>query len=786
MRASMANASRSVLAASAIFFTCLQAFAGGPLDRVSASQSQDDDATDQIIIKMRDPSTSDIANRIRGVSVSSGVLLTHLREMSGNSHVVKLAQKLKRVDVDALARRLASDPNVLSVESDKRVFAQRLPNDPMYAQQWHYYETAGGVNLPPAWDITTGSNSIVIAVIDTGIRPHIDLSGRVLPGYDFIVNTTTSNDGDGRDNDASDPGDYCNGGGSSWHGTHVAGTIGAASNNSSGVSGVNWVSKVLPVRVLGTCGGYNSDVIDGLRWASGLSVPGVPSNPNPARVANLSLGGANGGCSASFQSAINEVTARGMVVVVAAGNSAADASTFEPASCAGVVTVAATVRNGGKASYSNYGAKVAISAPGGGSGGGVLSTLNSGSTVPGADSYAYYQGTSMATPHVAGVASLMLSVNPALTSAQVTQILQSSARRFPTGTGSDCSTALCGAGIVDAGAAVAAAGGLPPVAPALVNVALQSNGGILTASSSHSSGYLPSGANNGDRRGANWGFGGGWNDSTPDAYPDWLQAEFNGTKSISEIDIFSVQDNYTNPVEPTETQTFTLYGLTTFDVQYWNGSAWLTVPGGNISGNNKVWRKLTFPAISTDKVRVQISNSLGTWSRIAEIEAYAPAVNTPALVNVASQVNGAVASATTTYSAGYAPSGAINGDRRGANWGSGGGWNNLDYGAFPQALQVNFASSKTISEVDLFMVQDAYTSPVEPTPTMTFSRYGLTDFDIQYWNGATWVTVPGGAVSANNLVWRKFTFAPIATNAIRVNVRNAADGYSRVTEIEAY
>ena len=403
MRALTVSASRTALAAFAAFFICIQAFAGGPVNRASASLNQSDDATDQLIIKMRDPSTSNIAERVRGVGASSAVLLTHLREMSGNSHVVKLAQKLKHSDVEALARRLAADPNVLSVEPDKRVYAQRLPNDPMYAQQWHYYESAGGVNLPPAWDITTGSNNIVVAVIDTGYRTHIDLSGRVLPGYDFIGDVSVANDGNGRDSDATDPGDYCNGGGSSWHGTHVAGTIGAASNNSSGVSGINWVSPILPVRVLGACGGYISDVIDGLRWASGISIINLPVNPNPARVANLSLGGANGGCSTSFQNAINEVNARGMVVVVAAGNSNSDAAAFEPASCAGVITVAATVRNGGKASYSNYGSKVAIAAPGGP----VLSTLNTGSTIPGADSSAYYQGTSMATPHVAGVASLM-------------------------------------------------------------------------------------------------------------------------------------------------------------------------------------------------------------------------------------------------------------------------------------------------------------------------------------------------------------------------------------------
>ena len=779
MRALMANASRTALAAFATFSICIHAFAGGPINSVAASQNQNDDATDQLIVKMRDPSTNDIANRIRGVGASSAVLLTHLREMSGNSHVVKLPQKLRKSEVDALARRLAADPNVLSVESDKRVFPQRIPNDPMYAQQWHYYEPAGGVNLPPAWDITTGSNNIVVAVIDTGIRPHADLSGRVLPGYDFIADITTANDGDARDSDASDPGDYCNGGHSSWHGTHVAGTIGAASNNSSGVSGVNWVSKLLPVRVLGACGGYTSDVIDGLRWASGISVPDVPLNPNPARVANLSLGG-SGGCSSSFQNAINEVNARGMVVVVAAGNSASDASAFEPASCAGVVAVAATVRNGGKASYSNYGSKVAIAAPGGP----VLSTLNSGATVPGADSYAYYQGTSMATPHVAGIVSLMLSVNPALTPLQVTQLLQTSARRFLSGTGSDCTTALCGAGIVDAGAAVLASGG-PPPAPATVNVALQSNGGIATSSSNYTGAYPAASVNNGDRRGTNWGNGGGWNDGTSNTYPDWIQVDFNGAKTIHEIDVFTVQDNYANPQEPTETQAFTLYGLTDFEVQYWDGANWLTVSGGSVSGNNKVWRKFSFAPISTTRIRLLASNGLNSYSRITEIEAYQSASSVSPL-NVASQANSGVASSSSIYAPGYPASGANDGDRRGLNWGAGGGWNDGTADQFPDTLQINFNGTKSISEIDVFTVQDAYSAPSEPTAAMTFSLYGMTDFDVQYLSGASWVTVPGGSVSGNNLVWRKFTFPAVSTTAIRINVRGGLNSFSRIVEVEAY
>ena len=773
------------------FLFSLSAPAAIAMYGASGSIAEEDEATDQFIVKLRDPSPGQIVRSIQEVSASSAVNLTYSRQMSGSSHVVKIPKKLKKLDADALARLIALHPNVASVEPDRRMHPQLLPNDPMYAQQWHYHEPAGGINLPPAWDLTTGSSSIVVAVIDTGIRPHVDLAGRVLPGYDFIADLTTANDGNGRDADPSDPGDFgCGRSSSSWHGTHVAGTIGAASNNSSGLSGINWGSKILPLRVLGVCGGYTSDIVDALRWASGISIPGAPLNTTPARVANLSLGGANGGCSTTFQNAVNDVIARGMVVVVSAGNSNTDASTFEPASCAGVVAVSATGRSGDRASYSNFGAKVAIAAPGGSGSNGVLSTLNAGLTAPGADSYAYYQGTSMSAPHVSGTASLMLSVNPALTPAQVRQILQSSARRFPTGTGADCSTAACGAGIVDAGAAVVAAraAASPTPTPGSVNVALAGNGGVVTASSTYNSAYPVAAVNNGDRKGSNWGNGGGWNDGSYGTYPDWVQVDFNGTKSIAEIDVFTLQDNHPAPQEPTEALTFTAYGITDFEVQYWDGANWKTVPGGSVSGNNRVWRKFSFSPVTTTRIRVLVTNALAGASRITEIEAYETASGTPIppTVNVASQASGAVASATSTHNASYAPAGANNGDHRGINWGAGGGWNSAGGGVFPQALQVNFNGVKTISEVDVYTVQDAATAPVEPTATMTFSLYGITDFDVQYWNSGTWVTVPGGSVNGNNQVWRKFTFPSVTTTAIRVNVRYALGSYIRIVEVEAY
>ena len=264
----------------------------------------------------------------------------------------------------------------------------------------------------------------------------------------------------------SDVGDWdgwwCNQGyPSSWHGTHVSGTIGAETNNNQGVAGINGVSRIVPVRVLGACGGYTSDIADALAWSSGSAVSGVPNNPYPARVINLSLGGL-GACSSHEQNAINQALANDAVVVVAAGNENANAANYTPANCSGVITVAANGQNGQLAYYSNYGSTIEITAPGGDfqdayPEGGILSTLGVGSTTLTGYSYDFYQGTSMAAPQVAGIVSLMLSKNPTLTPGQVTNLLQSSSRAFPTGTGRDCNISICGTGIVDAAAVTEAA-----------------------------------------------------------------------------------------------------------------------------------------------------------------------------------------------------------------------------------------------------------------------------------------------------------------------------------------
>jgi len=421
----------------------------------------------RFIVKYREGSApaatpSALASSLRtaaaGLTASQGraLGLQEVRRLAIGPAVVRSDRALDRVEAEQLMRRLAADPNVEYVEVDQIMRPTLVPNDPRLGEQWGFGTSAAAINIRPAWDKSTGSG-VVVAVIDTGITNHPDLNANILPGYDFISDAAMARDGGGRDSNPNDEGDWyaaneCGAGvpasNSSWHGTHVAGTVAAVTNNSVGVAGTAFNAKVVPVRVLGKCGGYTSDIADAIVWASGGTVSGVPANPNPAEVINMSLGG-SGSCSATYQNAINGAVGRGTTVVVAAGNSNTNVSTAVPANCANVIAVAATTSAGSRASFSNYGAGIDISAPGQG----ILSTLNSGTTTPGSASYASYNGTSMAAPHVAGVVALMQSVaTTALTPAQVESIIKSTAKALP----GSCSGG-CGAGIVDANAAVTAA-----------------------------------------------------------------------------------------------------------------------------------------------------------------------------------------------------------------------------------------------------------------------------------------------------------------------------------------
>jgi serine protease len=442
--------------------------AGAAPRGVAAPAPVDGSATDQVIVTFDRPGKrlgqADLADAGAGVR--------SVRAFGERGEIVKLATPRSGADLEAVMQRLARRPGVELVEPDQ--IMRHQTSDLLYGQMWSLTPPVAGrqgIDAEAAWPVTTGDPSLNIAVIDTGIVDHADLDGRWHGGHDFISDTNIANDGGGRDADPHDPGDWitsqesrrgffrgCPVDTSSWHGTHVAGTIGAATENGVGIAGINQQSMIVPVRVLGKCGGYTSDIVDGMRWSAGLTA-GLPSNQHPARVLSLSLGG-SGACSATYQDAVDDINAAGAVVVVAAGNSNADAAGYSPASCDGVITVAATGKAGNRSYYSNFGSTVEIAAPGGDriadADDTILSTLNTGATSPvqDGDTYVKYQGTSMATPHVSGVVSLMLSATPGLTPAQVSQILSSSARSFPGG--STCAN-VCGAGLLDAGQAVTAA-----------------------------------------------------------------------------------------------------------------------------------------------------------------------------------------------------------------------------------------------------------------------------------------------------------------------------------------
>ncbi|MFG2777074.1 S8 family serine peptidase [Streptomyces prunicolor] len=384
------------------------------------------------------------------------------RRLGTGAALVGLGDARSTTEVADVIAEFKADPQVSYVVPDRLNTPQADPNDTEYAKQWDLFESTAGMNVPAAWPTSTGSG-VTVAVIDTGYVTHSDLAANIVAGYDFITDTAVSVDGDGRDGNPADPGDYyaaneCGSGigasNSSWHGTHVAGTIAAATNNSKGIAGIAYGAKISPLRVLGKCGGYDSDIIDAITWASGGTVSGVPANGNIAKVINMSLGG-DGACTSATQSAITAAVNRGTTVVVAAGNDNDNVANHSPGNCAGVISVAATNRAGAKASYSNYGSAVDISAPGGqtstGTANGIYSTLNSGTKTPSTESYAYYQGTSMATPHIAGLVALMKSANSSLTPAGIESAIKTNARALP----GSCSGG-CGAGLADAAKTVQA------------------------------------------------------------------------------------------------------------------------------------------------------------------------------------------------------------------------------------------------------------------------------------------------------------------------------------------
>jgi len=385
---------------------------------------------------------------------------------------LELSEALEPLDAArttlAAMAAFAADPSVEWAEPN---FIRRAlgggttePNDALYNKQWHY----DLIRLPQAWSVATGDPSVIVAVIDTGSRPHPDLDGNTIAGFDFISDPTNAGDGDGIDPNPIDPGDGDSLQPSSFHGTHVAGTVGAVSNNNVGVAGVNWNCSLMHLRVLGLNGGTDADIAQSVRYAARLSNSSGTLPAQRARVINMSLGGP--GSNSTMQSAVTAARNAGVAIIAAAGNN--NSSTlFFPASYSGVISVAAVDINAAKAPYSNFGTTVDVTAPGGntavdlnsdGSVDGVLSTLvdeNNGFS----PIFVLYQGTSMACPHVAGLAALMLDVNPALTVPEIETILTTTTIDL----GAPGRDDIFGNGLIQADRALAAAGGQGTPTPVL-------------------------------------------------------------------------------------------------------------------------------------------------------------------------------------------------------------------------------------------------------------------------------------------------------------------------------
>jgi serine protease len=434
-----------------------------------------------VIVKFRSASHSahgaqvrPARDRIAALTARTGLMLHAARSITDVLHVIHVQPAVTGEPIAATVERLRADPEVEYAELDQRRYPHATtPNDALFSEQWYLQQssatTPSALDAVTAWDTTTGgigttgTTGIVIADLDTGVRfEHPDLQwagsgGRLLPGYTFISDTFVANDGDAQDTDASDPGDWVTQADSrqpecanlptgstfpipsSWHGTRVSGLLGALSNNGTGIAGVTWSAWLLPVRVLGKCGGLDSDIVTGMLWAAGIPVSGVPNNPYPARIENMSLGG-TGACPQLYADVIGQLTAKGVLVVASAGNEGGPVDA--PANCAGVAGVAGLRHAGTKVGYSSLGPEIALSAPAGNCPTGspctypITSTFNQGTTTPGTSGYTDQVsnpnlGTSFSAPLVSGIAGLMLAVNGNLTSAQLIARLKEGSQLFP-------------------------------------------------------------------------------------------------------------------------------------------------------------------------------------------------------------------------------------------------------------------------------------------------------------------------------------------------------------------
>ena len=395
------------------------------------------------------------ADNVRATATAAaaeGSTVRHLRSLAAGGELFELSAGGAEV--------MATAKGVIAVEEDRMLTLTGDIIDPLWRRQWYMHDPKVGIEVRQAWTDSRGEGAVV-AVLDTGVTPHPELDGQLLPGYDFIADAGAARDGDGRDANPTDEGDWTDPGDcaslrstpSSWHGTHVTGLVVARIGNMPGIVGVAPEARVVPVRVMGRCGGRLSDVADAIVWASGGEVPGIPSR-KPVDVINLSLR-VPGACGMTMGRVIAQARGRGTAVVAAAGNDSIKASGVSPANCPGVVSVAALARDGSMAWYSNYGDGVTVAAPGGSLGAmgvdDILSSVDSGERGRQRPIFKYHAGTSMAAPQVAGLVALMRSADPLISVDEITAQLVDNARPLP----GPCPKG-CGAGLIDAAATVSA------------------------------------------------------------------------------------------------------------------------------------------------------------------------------------------------------------------------------------------------------------------------------------------------------------------------------------------
>ncbi len=446
-----------------------EAIVRAPAARSARAKAADNDPARRLLVRLNDGAAM-TPNFLDRMSMLVGTQLSVVRQIA-SVYVLETISDQSVGTIRAMAELLQTQPEVKYADPVRRATAFAVPNDPMFPLQWGLFSPTAGVNAETAWTLQPSTHDLTVAVVDSGILPHPDLDGRVLPGYDFISDPGRARDGNARDPDPRDEGDWSAGDcfgahyGSSFHGTFVAGIIAAKTNNGIGIAGLAGDARILPVRVLGKCGGTFEDILEGVMWAAGIPIAGVPDNRHPAKVINLSLGGV-GPCDQSLQEAIDAAMAQGAVIVAAAGNESIETSDVIPANCSGVIAVGAHSAQGGLTSYSNFGPRVDLTAPGGDQ---PLTDLiwglgNDGTTVPAEPSYHYSAGTSFAAPLVAGAAAMLIARDSLVTSGRVHDILVGTARDWPD-TSQCIVPGVCGAGMLDAGAAVGSllpGGGSPP------------------------------------------------------------------------------------------------------------------------------------------------------------------------------------------------------------------------------------------------------------------------------------------------------------------------------------